>query len=233
MAGDGIVVWRAWAVWNERRTVMIVPGFFLFATLAIFLTSSSMRTIAYVNPSIIESDSVSGSLVIAGYTASIATNLSSTVLIGIKAYQHRKFLKAAGIGSSRAARVLMLLTESGVLYIVFQIINVCLAFLDDESLTNSPFNIATHVWGVLMNFIAATYPTLIILIVHNNRSITHSTDSSSGYGSRKLTPMFGQTHISFAKSPVGDESTVQGADSVNSRLDWSTGGGEGEQKSSE
>ncbi|KAJ3984615.1 hypothetical protein F5890DRAFT_1515881 [Lentinula detonsa] len=207
MSGDGIVVWRSWAVWNGKRIVVILPIFFLFATFAIFLTSSTMRTIAFVNPSIIEPDSLFGSLVIAGYTASIATNFTSTVLIGIQAYQHRKFMKKVGIGSSVAVKVLLLLTESGVLYIIFQIINLCLAFLDDGYNSSSPFNVASHIWGLLMNLVAATYPTLIILIVHDNRSISHLTDSS-GSGST----LFGQTHISFAQSPAVN-STMAGQES--------------------
>ncbi|KIK65921.1 hypothetical protein GYMLUDRAFT_952440 [Collybiopsis luxurians FD-317 M1] len=165
MFGDGIVVWRAWAVWTERQVVIIIPGFFLLATFAIFITSSTLRTIASVNPSIIEPNSLFGSLVIAGYTASIATNFSSTVLIGIKACKHRRFMKTLGMGPSKAAKVLILLTESGVVYIVLQVINVCIAFLDDQSSSNSPLNIASHVWGVIMNFVAVRTFTIHITLL--------------------------------------------------------------------
>ncbi|KAJ7573724.1 hypothetical protein C8J56DRAFT_981360 [Mycena floridula] len=197
--GDAIVVWRAWAVWTGRRNVAILPGFLLLATFAIFLTSSSLRTRAFVNPSIIEPSSLFGSLVIAGFSLSIATNCVSTLLIGIKAYQHRKFMKdTIGVGNSVVVKVLMFLTESGVVYIVFQIINICVAFLDNAP-PNSPLNIASHVWGVIMNLVAAIYPTLVILIVNYRSSLTKTVELSEETSS-PVRHSIG-THLSFARSP--------------------------------
>ncbi|KAJ3839487.1 hypothetical protein F5878DRAFT_118435 [Lentinula raphanica] len=209
ISGDGIVVWRSWAVWDGKRSVLILPVFCLFGTVAIFITSSTLRTIAYVYPSIIEPNSLFGSLTIAGYTASIATNFTSTVLIGIKAYQHHKFMNTLGMSSTMVVKILLLLTESGVLYIAFQIVNLCLAFLDNGYLSDSSFNIASHVWGVIMNFVAAMYPTIIILIVHHNNSLSHP----------RSTQVFSQTHISFARSPPAN--SIEGLESheLESALD--------------
>ncbi|KAJ3772172.1 hypothetical protein FB446DRAFT_845767 [Lentinula raphanica] len=210
ISGDGIVVWRSWAVWDGKRSVLILPVFCLFGTVAIFITSSTLRTIAYVYPSIIEPTSLFGSLTIAGYTASIATNFTSTVLIGIKAYQHHKFMNTLGMSSTMVVKILLLLTESGVLYIAFQIVNLCLAFLDNGYLSDSSFNIASHVWGVIMNFVAAMYPTIIILIVvHHNNSLSHP----------RSTQVFSQTHISFARSPPANY--IEGSESheLESALD--------------
>ncbi|KAE9405862.1 hypothetical protein BT96DRAFT_306913 [Gymnopus androsaceus JB14] len=208
MFGDAIVVWRAWAVWTERRIVIILPAFFLFATFAIFLTSSSLRTIASVNPSIVDPDSLFGSLLIAGYTASIATNFTSTVLIGIKAYKHRRFMKMVGFGNSVAVKIMIFLTECGVTYIIFQVRSQP-AFLNVRNYMDLvALNIASHVWGVLMNFIAAMYPTLIILIVHRSRSISDVT----GLSGSPETPVFSQTHLTFARSPTTNNTTIGGTD---------------------
>ncbi|KAE9395219.1 hypothetical protein BT96DRAFT_1022044 [Gymnopus androsaceus JB14] len=207
---DGIVVWRAWAIWTGSCRILILPMLLLFATFAIFIVSSTLRTIAFVNPSWIAGGLMSN-LVVAGFSMSIATNLISTLLIAIKAHQHRKSLQNAGIGSSIAVRILMFLTEAGFVYIVFQIIDVCLAFLDDGSQLNSPFNITTHIWGVIMNLLSATYPPLVILIVHHSHSISQA--SSGTYLSNSVS---GQTHISFARSaspmsstPMEDQSASQ------------------------
>ncbi|KAJ3718205.1 hypothetical protein C8R42DRAFT_136151 [Lentinula raphanica] len=201
ISGDGIVVWRSWAIWNGRRSVLVLPLFFLFATFAIFITSCTIRTIADVNPSIIPPNTLFGSLTIAGFTASIATNFTSTVLIGIKAYQHRKFMNTLDMSNTMVVKILLLLTESGGLYIAFQIIQICVAFLDDSQLSNSSFNIASHVWGVVMNFVSAMYPMLIVLIVHRNKSMSD----------RLSTHVFNETHISFARSRPAD--SVEGLES--------------------
>ncbi|KAJ7577973.1 hypothetical protein C8J56DRAFT_363325 [Mycena floridula] len=197
--GDGIVVWRAWAVWPGKRYVIILPASMLLAAFAIFLTSSTLRTMASFNPGVIAPQF--NNLAIAAYTMSIATNFTSVVLIGIKAYQHRKFMKETlGLGNSAAGKVLLLLTESGAIFVVLQIINICLAFLDDDISGHNAFNIATHVSGVMMDLISAIYPTLIILIVSHHRSIARINELSNTISVVGQSP--GAHTLSFARSPA-------------------------------
>ncbi|KAJ7575306.1 hypothetical protein C8J56DRAFT_901202 [Mycena floridula] len=129
--GDGIVVWRAWAIWHGQRSIIILPGLTLLATFALFLAENILQTITSVDPAFVYGKVAS--LQIAGATMSIVTNLIATILIGLKTLlsQHWKFMKdTIGPGRSAAGKVLMFLTESGIVYIGFQIINICLATVD-------------------------------------------------------------------------------------------------------
>ncbi|KAJ7575309.1 hypothetical protein C8J56DRAFT_1119678 [Mycena floridula] len=164
--GDGIVVWRAWAIWHDQRSVIILPGLTLLATF--------------------------------GATMSIVTNLMATILIGLKTYQHWRFMKdTIGSGHSAAGKVLMFLTESGIVYIGFQIINVCLSLLDTTA--GTALDIATEIWASIMCIVSAIYPSLVILIVTNQHSISHITYGSTGIAGGDRNP---GTHISFAHSAL-------------------------------
>ncbi|KAJ7588598.1 hypothetical protein C8J56DRAFT_939675 [Mycena floridula] len=81
--GDGIVVWRAWAVWSDQRSVIILPALTLLAT---FATSLTVCVIQTIEPSVsnIASGTI-GALLTAASALSIATNLIAVLLIGVKA----------------------------------------------------------------------------------------------------------------------------------------------------
>ncbi|KAJ7575375.1 hypothetical protein C8J56DRAFT_976073 [Mycena floridula] len=158
--GDGIVVWRAWAIWHGQRSVIILPGLTLLASFALFLAHNILQPMTFINPLSFYLNV--GTLDIAGVTMSIMTNLIAITLIGLKTYQHWKFMKdIIGPGGSAAGKVLMFLTESGIVYIGFQ----------------------------------AIYPSLVILIVTNQHSISHITHGSTGVAGGYRNP---GTHISFA-----------------------------------
>ncbi|KAJ7580353.1 hypothetical protein C8J56DRAFT_896360 [Mycena floridula] len=166
MFGDAIVIWRAWAVWAEKRGVIILPAMTLLTTFAPLDSGN-------------EIDGKIAALLTAGSVMSIVTNGIAVILIGIKAYQHRTFMRdTIGQGKSAAGKVLMFLTESGIVYIVFQII------LDNVQL----------IWALEMNIFCGIYPLLVILIVNHRHSIAHITEASRpGDGNPG-------THISFAHS---------------------------------
>ncbi|KAJ7585875.1 hypothetical protein C8J56DRAFT_891737 [Mycena floridula] len=190
--GDGIVVWRAWAVWSNQQSVIILPALTLLATFATSLTVCVIQTIES-NVSDIFGGTIAA-LANAGSALSIATNLIAVLLIGFKAYQHWKFMKdTVGVGTSAAGRVLMLLTESGIVYVIFQIINFSLSVANKAD--GTPLKGTTDIWGAIMIIFSAAYPSLVILIVYNQYSIARLTEGSTA-GSRNL-----GTRISFAQPP--------------------------------
>ncbi|KAJ7586889.1 hypothetical protein C8J56DRAFT_1082966, partial [Mycena floridula] len=186
---DGIVVWRAWAVWGGRRNVIILPVLTLLATLGLSMASAIIVTITSTSTP----DFVQGqveNLGIAGSTMSLATNLMAVILIGVKAYQHHKFMKdTIGQGYSPSGKVLIFLTESGSVYLAFQIITLCLTTTDSTPLTT--LDAVDAIWINIMNIFSAAYPSLVILIANSRYSIANTTR-----GSGDKHP---GTHISFAQ----------------------------------
>ncbi|KAJ7586269.1 hypothetical protein C8J56DRAFT_1051651 [Mycena floridula] len=197
--GDGIVVWRAWAIWPDQRIVTALPILTLLVTFALSLASSIIQTLSSAN--LVVAHGQLAQLITAGFAMSIATNLISVILIGIKAYQHQKFMKETiGLGNSGAVKILMFLTESGVVYSIFQIITISLSTADFIPL--STIDIAAFIWNGLMSMVSAIYPSLVILIVNNNYSIANLTDTSATGDDNP------GTHISFARSLPLQETTA-------------------------
>ncbi|KAJ7579398.1 hypothetical protein C8J56DRAFT_897240 [Mycena floridula] len=163
-----------------------------------------------------EIDGKIAALLTAGPVMSIVTNGIAVILIGIKAYQHRTFMKATiGQGKSAAGKVLIFLTESGIVYIIFQIINTYLLSVDSKP--NSTLDYVQLIWAVEMNIVCdqcskhpqGIYPLLVILIVNHRHSIAHITEASRpGDGNPG-------THISFAHSSPLQHTT----ESTESQLD--------------
>ncbi|KAJ7575313.1 hypothetical protein C8J56DRAFT_1032561 [Mycena floridula] len=201
--GDGIVVWRAWAIWNGQRSVIMLPGLTLLATFALFLAENILQTITLDDANFIYGKIAS--LFIAGAAMSIVTNLIAIILIGLKTYQHWKFMKdTIGPGRSAAGKVLMFLTESGIVYIAFQIINICLTNVDTTQ--GTALDIAAEIWNDIVNIISAIYPSLVILIVTNQHSISHITHGSTGVAGGDNPG----THISFAHpAPQGTTDSTE------------------------
>ncbi|KAJ7587283.1 hypothetical protein C8J56DRAFT_1165337, partial [Mycena floridula] len=161
----------------------------LLATLGLSMASAIIVTITSTSTP----DFVQGqveNLGIAGSTMSLATNLMAVILIGVKAYQHHKFMKdTIGQGYSPSGKVLIFLTESGSVYLAFQIITLCLTTTDSTPLTT--LDAVDAIWINMMNIFSAAYPSLVILIANSRYSIANTTR-----GSGDKHP---GTHISFAR----------------------------------
>ncbi|KAJ7574684.1 hypothetical protein C8J56DRAFT_970687 [Mycena floridula] len=78
--GDGIVVWRAWAVWSDQRSVIILPALTLLATFGMRLCF--WNTIESIDATVLSG--TVAALEIAASALSIATNLIAVLLIGSK-----------------------------------------------------------------------------------------------------------------------------------------------------
>ncbi|KAJ7588603.1 hypothetical protein C8J56DRAFT_889372 [Mycena floridula] len=210
VCGDGIVVWRAWAVWSDQQSVIILPALTLLATFVCVIQTIASTATHLLSGTI-------GALTTAASVLSITTNLIAVLLIGFKAYlirfsQHWKFMKdTVGVGTSAAGKVLMFLTESGIVYVIFQIINFCLSVVDNTN--GAPLDEATDIWSAIMIIFSAAYPSLVILLVYNQHSIARLTEGSTAK-SRNM-----GTHISFARSPPQQGTTVTDSIMIRSQTD--------------
>ncbi|KAJ7585900.1 hypothetical protein C8J56DRAFT_1086042 [Mycena floridula] len=189
--GDGIVVWRAWAVWSDQRSVIILPALTLLATFVCVIQTIG-STVSSFSSGTIEA------LADAAAALSIATNLIAVLLIGFKAYliwfsQHWKFMRdMLGVGNSATGKVLMFLTESGIVYVICQIINFSLFVVDHTEGTS--LDVATNIWTEIM--------------------IIFSLTEGSTAGNRNL-----GTRISFARPPPQQGTTVTDSIMIRSQAD--------------
>ncbi|KAI0252412.1 hypothetical protein BJV78DRAFT_1352428, partial [Lactifluus subvellereus] len=116
---DGIVLWRAWVLWDRRFIFFIPPLNFMLCTLVTsaagaVLTYEGSKTISVRKTHMID---ILG-WCICGLT--IITNLWATCLIFIRAWQHRRLLRSQfgkENATSKAESALVFLIESGALYL--------------------------------------------------------------------------------------------------------------------
>ncbi|KAJ6614412.1 hypothetical protein B0H10DRAFT_2265081 [Mycena sp. CBHHK59/15] len=104
-------------------------------------------------PNFITIDSAVGVLTLLGMTLPLATNLLAPGLIAYKAYTYHGFMKATlGLGQSKVAKVLMVVTESGDVCCVIQDINVALNLTNNTN--GSLQDQVTQLWNQFTLFVS-------------------------------------------------------------------------------
>ncbi|KAJ7112988.1 hypothetical protein C8R44DRAFT_984842 [Mycena epipterygia] len=167
LIGDAVTVWRAWAILADRTKPILF---------VIFLFACSLGTcVAYnvLNSPPVPAIPFGSALYVVQYLGAIfplATNVCAVGLIGYRTYTFHRFMaETLGPGKPKAGKMMLVLTESGVLCCIVQAINVALNFSNDVP-GISPLDTTSRLWGALILF--AILPLMIILIVNQQRSIS-------------------------------------------------------------
>ncbi|KAJ7574838.1 hypothetical protein C8J56DRAFT_901772 [Mycena floridula] len=189
LIGDAATTWRAWAISFEHRKPV-------YAVICLFLIglgcSIGFNILNTPPPAFVFTGSALWILQLLGLIIPLITNVAATLLIGYQAYKYRGFVKATlgRPGRSKAGKIMMVLTESGVIYSIIQ----------DQ---------ATRLWGQFSLFVSAMLPLVIILIVNHQRSIAETLRGSDIGGTAASTQFDAGTHISFAHGPPGSNVEVE------------------------
>ncbi|KAI0308900.1 hypothetical protein OF83DRAFT_1288750, partial [Amylostereum chailletii] len=117
--GDAIVLWRAWVLWKQKHIFSLISVALLLGSIA----TTSLVTYYSCNPS---SSSLFQPLLtqyhgsdLAALGLSLLANLWVTVLIGYKAWRHRRLIKTylrQGGTRTQLENIMVLFIESGVVY---------------------------------------------------------------------------------------------------------------------
>jgi len=216
---DGVVVWRAWVLCPENKPVLVVSIVLLaintlvymavVATRAGLLLTAERTPIHRALAHIIDVAQMTNSVL------SLFTNILGTLTISNKAWKYRKSLMNADVGSQMttpATRVLGLLIESGVFYILIGAISV-VSLLIPLTLGK----LGTIVMPVAVQ-LAGMYPIIVLLLVDQDRSLsattcytTGSVKSISGESRSRTEPM------SFAPGPRVSSGTLVTAAKTETR----------------
>jgi len=170
---DGIVLWRAWVLWNRSFLLFIPP---LIALMCTFVTSVAAATYFYKGASEHSAHYITMSRYF-GWSIwgfSVGTNLWATGLIFIRTWQHRRFLRSL-MGKATIAtnteKALAFLVESGALYLCIwaAYITATLTGLKGRLLFNTTI---VQLVGI--------YPTTIVVVVTMRLSAADIILSCSG-----------------------------------------------------
>ncbi|KAJ7596321.1 hypothetical protein C8J56DRAFT_1020974 [Mycena floridula] len=167
IAGDCLVIWRAYAVWTRSKITMIIPFLFLFGCIANFPFCVACN-IKY------QDDLEHGlrfcfTTHLSAWILSFCANISATLMILYTAwcyYVSQKPLRAAGVTPrfTPVARIMQLLVESGFTYLLVMILSISVnmlplpAYAPSTVIVTTLAAISTHCIGMI--------PTLTILLVN-------------------------------------------------------------------
>ncbi|KAJ7367568.1 hypothetical protein DFH08DRAFT_725571, partial [Mycena albidolilacea] len=171
--GDGVVIWRTWAVYQGRILAISMPCILLLVSFVFTLIDVTCGS--YDGP-LPGGEQICPQAAKTSWAFSVGTNVTCTILVGFKAWQHRKMMRELNLpGKSRrmsAEKIISLLVESGFIYSLLWLSQV-IAYID-EIPRSSPWYFVYQAFVAMGDQIAGMYPTLIIVIVNFQRTIWDS-----------------------------------------------------------
>ncbi|KAG7447540.1 uncharacterized protein BT62DRAFT_918826 [Guyanagaster necrorhizus] len=215
---DGVVVWRAWVLCKqEYPKALMVPIVLLCCTTLSAVVMIGIRiaiTVISVSQHIVVTgNALAHSLDVSQVLCSVLTlltNLSSTTIIGVKAWRYRRWITTEVVQSgkrsmTRGERVIALLVETGVLYMLSTVFLLVAVWI------RLPFGTLGDIYVPVNAQFAGMYPTIVVLFV-NRRGPISETDVFTSQ-SKSDVPDHGRNSvrlesIEFRSNPLLDTSAV-------------------------
>jgi len=207
--GDAIIIWRVHAFWSmERlRLLVLLPASMLLGSFIV--TIMLTYCVGHLGSEIIlgtfQKPAFCRNIQTASYTTAVATTLFATILIGIKARRYHlanKLLFSKRQKRTQLEKVMVILVESGVLYLIFfvaqMLISISSINVAIEDKPNAVF--ALTIFDDTSSVIVGLYPTIVIILVHSDHAIIET----SGIGTTSLNTKKRSLNVSFSRMVVND-----------------------------
>jgi len=185
VVGDTVVIWRAWVLYQRTLWVVSIPCVMLLMSFIFSVIDLTCLTGAgWSNQTAIASGgAVCAHAELTSWAFSFVTNATCTILIGYKAWHHRRSMKSLGvIGNPRRMstdKVLSILVESGFIYCLFWLTQLILFF---DISREKPIIYVYELFASMGDQISGMYPTLIIVIVNLHGTIWEPPSTSVELG---------------------------------------------------
>ncbi|KAG0700287.1 hypothetical protein DFH29DRAFT_933016 [Suillus ampliporus] len=156
LVGDLVLVYRCWMLWGKNYYVVILPLLSAFGGFACIM--ELLHLLLVTDPTSPSPPAAIVPLGLAGYIMPLATNVIVTTLIVYRIWFSSRVVRESPvhIGQGASHHAMMLIIESGALYLVTQLVFVVL-FAMQHPAEGIMAVIATQVYGIA--------PTLIIIRV--------------------------------------------------------------------
>ncbi|KAG1823953.1 uncharacterized protein BJ212DRAFT_710504 [Suillus subaureus] len=154
LVGDLVLVYRCWMLWGKNYYVVILPLLSAFGGFACIM--EVLHLVIVTDPTSPAPPAAIVTLGLAGYILPLATNVIVTSLIVYRIWISSRIVKESPvvIGQGASYRAMMLIIESGALYLIVQFVFVVL-FAIQHPAQGIVAVIATQIYGIA--------PTLIII----------------------------------------------------------------------
>ncbi|KAF8442448.1 hypothetical protein L210DRAFT_3446785 [Boletus edulis BED1] len=155
LLGDFVLIYRCWTIWGKNYYIIVLP--FLTSIGGFACIIATLDILLATNPNSPTPPPALVPLSLAAYTLPLCTNVMVTSLIVYRIwYTSRTIPDSPQIGQGATRRAMMLIIESGALYLVFQFVFVVLVAIS---------NAAEAIVAVMAVQIYGIAPTLIIIRV--------------------------------------------------------------------
>ncbi|KAJ6558042.1 hypothetical protein B0H19DRAFT_126584 [Mycena capillaripes] len=169
IVGDSVVIWRVWVLFPRRRWVVLIPSVMLLISFVCGVLYLASHMAVRDGPTDGRMKIFDDSGLFMSWVFSLVTNVSCTIIIGIKAWHHRRMMRTLCTSRRMATeKVLSLLVECGFIYCLFWLTQIVQIFTDlsGETMLNP-----LAVLGDFGDQVSGMYPTLIIVIANFHRTI--------------------------------------------------------------
>ncbi|KAJ7105415.1 hypothetical protein C8R43DRAFT_1140852 [Mycena crocata] len=181
---DAVVIWRAWVICmrNHRKYLWVAAGFLTITVISVGVTIAFRITGFVVSPktSLARNSLLNHAIDVSQIITlgmSLLSNITATAVVGATAWRHWRTIRAtfSEKKNTRTSQILLLVVESGVFYCIssLTVLVASLIRLPQGTLGNlySPVNVQ----------IAGAYPTIVLLLVSPQRSLSDSTFADDTY----------------------------------------------------
>ncbi|KAF9061171.1 hypothetical protein BDP27DRAFT_377037 [Rhodocollybia butyracea] len=169
---DIVIVWRAWALWTNNTKVKWTLLLLTFADIAVSLADSVVHSTVFQrrsNESAISLDWVAVIL-------SLSVNLIATCSIAFQAWLHYKSMNSISSRrrQTRGERILLLLLESGAVYMAVQLLAIITVALSVNASVASTINFVDSLIFEFYIFAASLNPVIIFILVQTQNTYDQS-----------------------------------------------------------
>ncbi|THU79709.1 hypothetical protein K435DRAFT_942361 [Dendrothele bispora CBS 962.96] len=143
LISDGVLVWRSWILYPRRWTVKVVLSICMLASIICTFVDAGTGTIKIRRQTVINdivTDVEGGAETLLITLPLLITNIFASILIGYKAWIHRQDIKENlsddNARVSKVQKILLLLVESGMIYLILWVrVTLSAPILDKSVLT--------------------------------------------------------------------------------------------------
>ncbi|KAE9385935.1 hypothetical protein BT96DRAFT_928572 [Gymnopus androsaceus JB14] len=218
---DLIVLWHTWVLYPGNTAVRVSVGIFAAANTALWISQNTLTDVDILKNTLLPE--VEGQMSLASRCMSLGTNALGTAFIAWKAWRHYRMMKGIPTRLTDVTRILIILVESGLIFVVIQLLMAILNSLQGnlDGANTPPVTLASMAITNASIYLGAILPTLTVIIVWSNKSLQATISSeieSRPSSSRPIAPPI--STIRFADNLSAAESGGSVMDDSDSYLDY-------------
>ncbi|KAF8068995.1 hypothetical protein FPV67DRAFT_1100792 [Lyophyllum atratum] len=188
---DIVVVWRAWILFSDQRWMMILPLCLFLGTAGAAIAHIILSGLLLVDYDTWVAGLTQGNdlgvhsarLFGASWILSLVFNGITTLLMIYKFWTLNRLLRGRRRKTSHVQKVMSILVETGMVYTLFQLANVVMEYTVNTAVYSPAIYFQNVFWNVYTVF-AAMYPSLVVVLVNQHRSLVETFGFSGVYGDR-------------------------------------------------